>query len=171
MSSYFMTLFHSSFYRSHWSHFSEKNLKILKNREKKFLCFDTKGSPLWKKKLKKNWFFQRKSNFLHLNLNFKCSKLSFEVHNVGFAQNFQIFTFLPINFPLMTNFIRWPLAANVVIKSDCFWYQWTAKDQNIYLWSSFTIHVAFQLAFLKLNYSAGTKRPPPHVLMYLPEPM
>ena len=147
MSSYFMTLFHSTFYRSHWSHFSENFLKILKNRKRDIFHSDTKGSPLWNKnwKIEKNWFFQRKSNFLHLNLNSTYSKLSFEVHNIDFAQNFQIFTFLTINFPSMINFICWPLAANIVLKRDCFWYQWTAKDQNIYLWSSLTIHVAFQL--------------------------
>ena len=114
--------------------------------EKKEIYFPTpKGPPFGKKieKLKKIWFFQKKSIFLHLNLNSTCSKLSFEVHNIGIAQNFQIFNFLPINFSSMTNFIRWPLAANIVLKRDCFWYQWTAKDQNIYLWSSLTIHVAF----------------------------
>ena len=112
-----------------------------------FDSFDIKGSPLWKKiwKFEKIDFFQRKSNFLHLNMSSKHSKLSFEVHIRGFAQIFQIFTFLPTNFPSMTNFICWPLAANIVIKSDCFWYQWTAKDQNIYLWSIFTIHMVFQL--------------------------
>ena len=120
----------------------------MKNRKKRNLRSNTKGSfSLWKKnqKLKKFWFFSKKSIFLHLNLNSTCSKLSFEVHNIGFAQNFQIFNFLPINFPSMTNFIDWPLAANIVLKRDCFGYKWTAKDQNIYLWSSFTIYVAFQL--------------------------
>ena len=147
MNSYFVTLFLSSFYRSHWSHFSEKKLKIFEKREKNFLRFDTKGSPFGKKnqKFEKIDFFQRKSKFLHLNMSSTHSKLSFEVQNRGFAQIFQIFTFLPTNFPSMTNFICWPLAANIVIKSDCFWYQWTAKDQNIHLWSNFTIQGAFQL--------------------------
>ena len=57
-------------------------------------------------KIEKEIDFFKKSIFLHLNLNSTCSKLSFEVHNIGFAQNFQIFNFLPINFSLMTNFIR-----------------------------------------------------------------
>ena len=126
--------------------FFRKKFENFENSRKKIFAFRHQRVPLGKKsKNWKYWFFQRKTNFLHLNLNSTCSKLSFEVHNVGFAQNFQIFTFLPINFPLMTNFIRWPLVASIIIKSDCFWYQWTAKDQNIYLWSSFTIHVAFQL--------------------------
>ena len=56
--------------------------------------------------LKKKLIFSKESTFLHLNLNSTCSKLSFEVHNIGFAQNFQIFNFLPINFPSITNFIR-----------------------------------------------------------------
>ena len=72
MSSYFMTLFHSSFYRSYWSHFSEKNLRTLKNQEKKNYVPIPKGPPFGKKieiKKKKD-FFQRKLNFLQLNLNF-----------------------------------------------------------------------------------------------------
>ena len=77
--------------------------------------------------------FSNKSIVLHLNLNSTCSKLSFEVNNIGFAKNFQIFNFLPISFPSMIDLIREPLAANIVLKRDCFWYQWRAKDQNIYL--------------------------------------
>ena len=117
--------------------------KFWKIEKKRNLRFDTKGSPL--RKIGKILIFSKKSILLHLNLNSTCSKLSFEVHNIGIAQNFQIFNFLPINFSSMTNFIRWPLAANIVLKRDCFWYQWTAKDQNIYLGSSLTIHMAFQL--------------------------
>ena len=78
MSSYFMTLFHSSFYRSHWSHFSEKNLKILKNREKKILCFDTKGSPLWKKNqnMEKLILFKENPQFNPI-LGFWCRNIKF----------------------------------------------------------------------------------------------
>ena len=129
--------------------FQKKIWKFLKIKKKIFYVSTPKGPLFGKKikKLKKLIFFQRKSNFLHLNMSSTRSKLSFEVQKRGFAQIFQIFTFLPTKFTSMTNFIRWPLAANIAIKSDCFWYQWTAKDQNIYLWSSFIIQGAFQLLF------------------------
>ena len=115
--------------------------------EKKEIYVPTPKVPPFGKKIEKLkfLFFSKKSIFLHLNLNFTCSKFSFEVHNIGFAQIFQIFNFFPINFSSMTNFIRRHLVANIVLKRDCFWYQWTPKDQNIYLWSSLTICVAFQL--------------------------
>ena len=50
---------------------------------------------LWKKnqKLKKFWFFSKKPIYLHMNLNSTCSKLSFEVHNIGFAQNLEFCIF------------------------------------------------------------------------------
>ena len=54
---------HSPFFRFHWSHFSEKFLKILKNWKKKNFHSDTKGSPLEKKL--KNWkklIFSKKIN-------------------------------------------------------------------------------------------------------------
>ena len=69
----------------------------------KFKKYDFFGKKI--EKLRKKMIFSKKSIFLHLNLNSTCSKLSFEVHNIGFAQNFQIFNFLPINFPLITSFI------------------------------------------------------------------
>ena len=71
--------------------------------KKKFYVSTPKGKN---PKFEKIDFFQRKSKFLHLNMSSTHSKLSFEVPKIGFAQNFHIFTFLPINFPSMTNFIR-----------------------------------------------------------------
>ena len=127
MNSYFMTLFHSTFYRSHWSHFSERISKILKNQEEKFLGFRHPLEKNWK--IEKNWFCQRKSNFSHLNLISTCSKLFFEVHNIGFSQKFQIFTFLPMNFSLIINLIHWPLAAKVVIKINIFGINWQLKTK------------------------------------------
>ena len=50
----------------------------------------------------------------------------------------------------MTNFIPKPLATKIVIKGGCFWYLWTTKDQNIYLLSSYSIQVGYQLHFLGL---------------------
>ena len=108
------------------------------------------------RKIQKLVFFFKKSYFLNLNLNFICFQLFFELHNISFAQNFQIFIFLAIKFPLMTNSIPWPLAAKIVIRGDCFGYLWTDKDQNIYLRSSFTISAKFY----KLNISACTLCPP-----------
>ena len=63
--------------------------------------------PLWKKwkTLEKIIFFSRKSYFFNLNLNSTCSKLSFEVHKMHFAQNFKIFIYLAINILSVTNFI------------------------------------------------------------------
>ena len=57
----------------------------------------------------------------------------FEVNNICFVQNFQIFSFLAIRFPLIINFIPRPPAAKKIIKSDYFWYLWTGKVHNIYL--------------------------------------
>ena len=125
--------------------FFRKKFENFEKSRKKIFMFRHQRVPPLEKKIEKIDFFQRKSNFLHLNMSSTRSKLSFEVQKRGFAQIFQIFTFLPTKFTSMTNFIRWPLAANIAIKSDCFWYQWKAKDQNIYFWSSFTIHGAFQL--------------------------
>ena len=45
-------------------------------------------------------FFSNKSYFFNLNLHFTCSELSFEVYNMSFGENFQIFIFyyrIPIN--------------------------------------------------------------------------
>ena len=137
MNLYFMTLFLPTSYGSHWSHFSKKLCKFWKMKKKYFFCFDTKGKLFLKNW--KNWIFFQKSNCFKLNLNSTCSKLFFKVHNIEFVQNFEFFIFLAINFSLLSNFIPWPLAAKLIIKGECFYYQWTAKDQNIHFWSSFTI--------------------------------
>ena len=49
---------------------------------------------------KRIFFFSNKSYFFNLNLHFTCSELSFEVYNMSFGENFQIFIFyyrIPIN--------------------------------------------------------------------------
>ena len=102
MSSNFMTLFLSIFATSHWSHFSKKNFENLKNGIFFFNRSDFKGSPLWNFFFKIIFFhfFSNKSYFFNLNLHFTCSELSFEVYNMSFGENFQIFIFyyrIPIN--------------------------------------------------------------------------
>ena len=77
-------------------------------------------------------FFQKITLF-QLESEFSMFLAFFELHNISFAQNFQIFIFLAIKFPSMTNFIPKPLATKIVIKEGCFWYLWNAKDKNIYL--------------------------------------
>ena len=102
MSSNFMTLFLSIFATSHWSHFSKKIFENLKNG----IFFSTvptsKGPPFENFFFKINFFhfFSNKSYFFNLNLHFTCSELSFEVYNMSFGENFQIFIFyyrIPIN--------------------------------------------------------------------------
>ena len=146
MSSYFITLFLSVFYTSHWGHFLKKNFEILKIWKKWNLT-------LWHQKKKKskkskNWFFFEISYFFNLNMNSTCFQLSFDVHNIYFPQNFISFIFLAIKFTSLTIFIPPPLAAKLVIRGPCFGYLWTARDQNLHLWSSFTIQVVDQPCFI-----------------------
>ena len=54
-----------------------------------------------------------------------------EVCIIWFAQNFQNFNFLAIEFLAINNFILGPLVTKLVIKGNCFGYLWTAKDQNL----------------------------------------
>ena len=49
------------------------------------------------------------------------------------------FNFFSSKFPSMTNFISGPIAAKIITLGGCFGYLWTAKDQNIYFGSSFSI--------------------------------
>ena len=70
----------------------------------------------------------------------------------------------------MTNFIFLLVAAKIVIKSGCFWYLWTTKNHNIYLLSSYSIQVGYQLHFLDLAI-VRAQSAPPHVVTYLPELM
>ena len=71
--------------------------------EKIFSAFPTpKGPPFEIFFFKINFFhfFSNKSYFFNLNLHFTCSELSFEVYNMSFGENFQIFIFyyrIPIN--------------------------------------------------------------------------
>ena len=44
----------------------------------------------------------------------------FDVHNIHFAKNFQIFNYFAIRFSSMTNFIPQPLAAKKIVKRDLF---------------------------------------------------
>ena len=107
--------------------FRMKKYDFLKKKHKfwNFSDFDPKGGPfallIWTRK-NCQWIplglwicfsmvFFKKSYFFILNLNSTCSKLFFDVHNIGSAQNFQIFTFLAITFPLMITFIPEPLAS------------------------------------------------------------
>ena len=127
MSSYFMTLCFWTLYRSHWDRFSQKSLKNWKKQEIQF----------WHKRdlwiFFKWFFFLNKPYFFNLYLNSTCSQLSFDVHNIHFAQIFQIFNFFAIRFSSMTNFIPPPLAAQKIVKRYLFWYLWTSQVQNIYL--------------------------------------
>ena len=62
----------------------------------------------------------------------------------------------------MTNFIPKLLATKKVTKGGCFWYLWTAKDQNIYS----KVHFQSLLAILKDSnrlYQAGVKLAPARV--------
>ena len=79
-------------------------LKIEKND---FTVLTLKGPPLWKKNYKNKFFcfLSKKAYYLYLNLNSTCSYLSFEVCNICFPQNFQIFIFLAMKFPSKTTFI------------------------------------------------------------------
>ena len=52
---------------------------------------------------------------------------------MSFGQDFQIFTFFTIEFLLKTKFFPGPLTVKIIIKKDCFWYEWTGKDQNFVL--------------------------------------
>ena len=70
--SYFMSLFFSTFYRSHWSHFSKKNFKISKKKKKEIsLVQNQRVPPLekmeWNRKkiffFKKIVLFQAESEF------------------------------------------------------------------------------------------------------------
>ena len=118
----------------------EKKMKELKNYKKiKFHCSDTSGKNIEKSKygflIKQIIVFICKSDFYMFS--------AFEVHNICFRQNFQIFVFLSIKFSSMTNVIPWPLAAEIVIKRDCVWYLWPDKDQNIYLRPCLAIRGSF----------------------------
>ena len=67
-----------------------------------------------------------------------------------------------MNFQSITNFIPQPLTTKIVIKSDHFWYLWTAKDQNFALRPIFGHHHANwlpQRAFSQ-GGSAGPPSPP-----------
>ena len=79
--------------------FQKKILKFWKTEIFFFDRSDIKGSPLWNFFFQ-NYFFSNKSYFFNLNLHFTCSELSFEVYNMSFGENFQIFIFyyrIPIN--------------------------------------------------------------------------
>ena len=111
----------------------KKDLKILKNWKKiKFYCSDTSVKNIQKND--RNGFFKKKNHifstwiwFLHV--------FSFLLRYITYVlvKIFKFLFFLSIKFLSMTNFIPWPLVAEIVIKRDCFWYLWTGKDQNIYL--------------------------------------
>ena len=75
LSSYFMTLFLSTFVTSHWGHFSKKNFENLKNWKNVFRPFQHQRVPPLKKKFWKLFSsnFCSKSYFFYLNLNFTCS--------------------------------------------------------------------------------------------------
>ena len=72
--------------------------KLLKFEKRKFF-FSTvptsKGPPfeIFFFKIIFFHFFSNKSYFFNLNLHFACSELSFDVYNMSFGQNFQIFIF------------------------------------------------------------------------------
>ena len=117
MSSNVMTLFLSISYRPHCSHIWKNFWKFWKiEKEIKILPLQHQR---WKnKKSWQNIFFSNKSYSLNLNLISTCSKLSFEVHDMGFAQNLKFFISLAIDFPFMINFIPRPLAAKIIIRGE-----------------------------------------------------
>ena len=134
----FMTLFISVSVWSQWSYFWKKSYEILKNWKKKIYRFDTKG-PFGKKiqKSKNLGFFPKNHTFstwiwiLHV--------LSFLLRYITsvLLKIFKFSFFFAMKFPLITTFILWPLAAEIVIKEDYIGYLWTAKYLNNYLRSSF----------------------------------
>ena len=77
--------------------FCKKNFGNFENLKKKFFAPKFLGKNWFSFE---NWFFFQELYFFILNMNSTCSKLSFEVHNIGFAQNFQIFNFLTYEFSI-----------------------------------------------------------------------
>ena len=84
--------------------------------------FRGSSSIRWKiKKLKKNPFFFKKSNFFWLNLYCTCSQLSFEVYNTSVAQNLKFRLFLTWKNWFLTIVIWQLVAAEVYYIDGCFW--------------------------------------------------
>ena len=102
----FMTLFLFTFARSQRGNFLKKENQFLKNPKKWFRSFNIKGSPLWIKIEKSQNFsiFWKKIILFYLNINQKCSQLSFDVCILSFAKNFK---FCDI---LLENHHFWPLS-------------------------------------------------------------
>ena len=101
----------------------------MKNKKNTFFCCDTNAKKFENLTKKKTFF--KKINFFKLNLNSTHFKLFLKVHNIEFAQNFEVFIFLAMNFSSMTNFILQPLVTKIIIIGNGFCYLQTAKDQNI----------------------------------------
>ena len=116
--------------------FLKKEIWNFKKLKKENLLFWHQRVPALKKnwkKYSKRWFSFQKFLIFQLQYEFYTFEAFFELHNISFDQILRFSFFLAIRFPLMTSSIPCPIAAKIVIKGDCFWYIWTAKDQNIYL--------------------------------------
>ena len=87
-----------------------------------------------------------------MNLYFTCSQLSFEVYISCLARNLKFWPFLVWKISFLT-FVIWQLvAAKVHNWRGCFWCLWKAKDQNIYLRTSFGQKVACLVNLWSLKY-------------------
>ena len=171
LSSYFMTLFLSTFIMSHWGHFSKKNFENLKNRKNVFRPLRHQRVPPLKKNFWKLFF----SNFFVTNHTFSTwiwilHVLSFLLMYITWVlvkiSNFRFFT---IEFLSITKFFPWPLMARIIIKKVCFWYVWTGKDQNFVLR---TIFCHFNANWLSQRaFSQGGSAGPPPVITYILDPV
>ena len=112
--------------------FEKKVMKILKI-EKKIKVSTPKGPKKIEKIIIFLFFFQKIIRFLLESEFYMFLAFFFEVYNICFAQNFQIFIIFAIKFPSKSTFILKSPAAKIVIKGGYLGYLWTAKDQNIYL--------------------------------------
>ena len=113
MSSYLLTLFLLTFFRSRWGLFSKKKFEKFEKLKEKFLVPTPKGPPFWRKnfkKIKKSYLFLKNHAFstwiwiLHV-LSFILMYITYILLKIF---NFPIFA---IRFRSMTNFIPFPLTA------------------------------------------------------------
>ena len=123
--------------------------------------FQGSSSLRWKMKKSKFFkFFCKKYYFFWLNLYCTCSQLSFEVYISCLAQNLKFWPFLVWKISFLT-FVIWQLvAAKVYNWRGCFWCLWKAKDQNIYLRTSFGQKVACLVNLWSLKYGRDDLTPP-----------
>ena len=124
----------------------QKKIEILKNREKR-LASETKGC-------KKSKIFEKSGVFFKIQtlsswiLILRVFSFLLRYRTWVLLKFFKFSSFWAMKFTSKTNFILWPVVKKIIIRGDCFWYLWTARDQSIYFRSSFIIQVAYQLRFL-----------------------